>query len=72
MLLALGLLPLALGLLALGLGLLALALMYGVVRPSETAQRLIEPESGNLLFAKYGFTAENVAAHARTALSRIG
>lgn len=32
-------------------GLLALALMYGVVRPSETAQRLIEPESSNLLFA---------------------
>ncbi len=30
--------------------LLALALMYGVVRPSETAQRLIEPESSNLLF----------------------
>ncbi|MBI5027793.1 MAG: transketolase, partial [Actinobacteria bacterium] len=31
-----------------------------------------ESASGNLLFAKYGFTAENVAAHARTALSRIG
>lgn len=30
---------------------LALALMYGVVRPSETAQRLLEPESSNLLFA---------------------
>jgi len=31
-----------------------------------------ESASGNLLFAKYGFTAENVAAHAKTALSRIG
>ena len=31
--------------------LLALALMYGVIRPAETAQRLIEPESSNLLFA---------------------
>jgi alpha-1,2-mannosyltransferase len=30
---------------------LALALVYGVVRPSETAQRLIEPQSDNLLFA---------------------
>jgi transketolase len=30
-----------------------------------------ESASGNLLFAKYGFTAENVTAHARTALSRI-
>ncbi len=31
-------------------GLLALALLYGVVRPSETAQRLIEPEEQQILF----------------------
>jgi len=31
-----------------------------------------ESASGNVLFAQYGFTADNVAAHARTALSRIG
>ncbi len=30
-----------------------------------------ESAAGGLLFAKYGFTAENVAAHARTALARI-
>jgi transketolase len=30
-----------------------------------------ESASGNLLFAKFGFTADNVAEHARTALSRI-
>ena len=30
---------------------LGLALIYGVVRPSETAQRLIEPQTDNLLFA---------------------
>ena len=32
-------------------GLLALALLYGVIRPSETAQRLIDPEEGHILFA---------------------
>ena len=31
-----------------------------------------ESASGNVLFATYGFTADNVADHARTALSRIG
>jgi transketolase len=31
-----------------------------------------ESASGNLLFAKYGFTAENVAEHAKLALSRLG
>ena len=30
-----------------------------------------ESAAGSLLFTKFGFTAENVAAHARTALSRI-
>ncbi len=30
-----------------------------------------ESASGNLLFAKFGFTADNVATHARTALARI-
>jgi transketolase len=30
-----------------------------------------ESASGNVLFAKFGFTADNVAEHARTALSRI-
>jgi len=29
-----------------------------------------ESAAGSLLFEKYGFTAENVAAHARTALAR--
>ncbi len=29
-----------------------------------------ESASGNLLFAKFGFTADNVAEHARTALGR--
>ncbi len=32
-------------------GALAVALIYGVVRPSETAQRLADPETSNLLFA---------------------
>jgi len=31
-----------------------------------------ESASGAVLFAKYGFTAENVAAHAKTALARLG
>jgi transketolase len=31
-----------------------------------------ESASGTLLLAKYGFTAENVAAHAKFALSRLG
>ena len=31
-----------------------------------------ESASGNLLFAKYGFTADNVATHAKAALSRVG
>lgn len=30
-----------------------------------------ESAAGSLLFTKYGFTADNVAAHARTALSRM-
>ncbi len=29
-----------------------------------------ESAAGNLLFAKYGFTAANIAAHAKTALTR--
>lgn len=32
-------------------GLLAIALLYGVVRPTETAQRLIEPRNDQLFFA---------------------
>jgi transketolase len=31
-----------------------------------------ESASGGVLFATYGFTADNVAAHARTALGRLG
>lgn len=31
-----------------------------------------ESAAGNLLFAKYGFTADNVAAHAKTAMARLG
>ena len=30
-----------------------------------------ESASGSVLFAKYGFTAENVAAHARTAIAKL-
>jgi transketolase len=31
-----------------------------------------ESAAGGLLFTRYGFTAENVAAHAKTALGRVG